>query len=111
MMQHRPRIGEVADLGGAEGLQVSCRAMGRSSFLNAPEQAHRAGFEAAVRDHRAGRLREAISAYEALLRRAPNDAEVLQLLGLALGQLGRHADAAVLLARSVQLKPDRPAVL
>jgi len=64
-----------------------------------------------VRDHRAGRLREAVSAYEALLRRAPNDAEVLQLLGLALGQLGRDADAAVLLARSVELKPDRPAVL
>jgi tetratricopeptide (TPR) repeat protein len=79
--------------------------------VNAPEQADRAGFAAAVRDHRAGRLREAVSAYEALLRRAPNDAEVLQLLGLALGQLGRDADAAVLLARSVELKPDRPAVL
>ena len=64
-----------------------------------------------MRDHRAGRLRQAVSAYETLLRRTPNDADVLQLLGVALAQLGRCADAVVLLARSLELKPDRPTVL
>ena len=63
-----------------------------------------------MREHRAGRLREAVSAYEALLRRTPDDADVLQLLGVALAQLGRQADGVVFLARSLELKPDRPTV-
>ena len=64
-----------------------------------------------MRDHRAGRLREAVSGYEALLRRTPNDADLLQLLGVALAQLARYAEAVVLLARSLELQPDRPTVL
>jgi len=71
----------------------------------------RRDLESAVRDHRAGRLREAVAAYENLLRRTPEDADLMQLLGLALGQLGNHAAAASVLARSLELKPDRPAVL
>ena len=67
--------------------------------------------ESAVRDHRAGRLREAVVAYENLLRRTPEDADLMQLLGLALGQLGNHAAAVSFLARSLELKPDRPTVL
>src|SRR5258708_13031003 len=67
--------------------------------------------ESAVRDHRAGRLREAVAAYENLLRRAPDDPDLMQLLGVALGQLGNHLHGARLLARSLELKPDRPTVL
>ena len=65
----------------------------------------------AVGHHRAGRLREAVGAYEALLRQTPNDADVLQLMGVALAQLGRQADGVGFLVRSLELKPDRPAVL
>jgi tetratricopeptide (TPR) repeat protein len=79
--------------------------------VNAVDQARQASLAAAVSAHRAGRLREAVAAYEALLQRAPNDADVLQLLGVALAQLGSCADAVVLLARSLSLKPDRPSVL
>ena len=67
--------------------------------------------ESAVRDHRAGRLREAVAAYESLLRRNPDDADLMQLLGVALGQLGDHEAGARFLARSLELKPDRPTVL
>lgn len=79
--------------------------------MGATDQADRAGLAAAVAEHRAGRLREAVSAYEALLRSAPNDADVLQLLGVALAQLGHQADGIVFLARSLEIKPDRPSVL
>jgi tetratricopeptide (TPR) repeat protein len=66
---------------------------------------------AAVHAHRAGRLHEAVAGYEALLQRTPNDADILQLLGVALAQLGSCADAVVFLARSLELTPDRPTVL
>ncbi|MBS0364471.1 MAG: tetratricopeptide repeat protein [Proteobacteria bacterium] len=79
--------------------------------MSATDPAGHASLAAAVRDHRAGRLREAVSAYEALLLRTPNDADLLQLLGVALAQLGRHAEGAVRLARSLELQPGRPGVL
>jgi tetratricopeptide (TPR) repeat protein len=79
--------------------------------VSATDQATRASLAAAVRDHRAGRLREAVSGYEALLRRTPNHADVLQLLGVALAQLGRYAEGVVFLTRSLELQPDRPSVL
>jgi tetratricopeptide (TPR) repeat protein len=66
---------------------------------------------AAVRAHRAGQLREAVAAYHALLQRTPDDADVLQLLGVALAQLGNCSDAVVFLSRSLELKADRPTVL
>ncbi len=79
--------------------------------MSAADEAHRASLAAAVRKHRAGQLREAVSAYEALVQRAPKDADLLQLLGVALAQLGREAEAAILLARSVEIEPKRPGVL
>jgi tetratricopeptide (TPR) repeat protein len=79
--------------------------------VNAVDQAQQAKLAAAVRAHRTGRLREAVATYEALLQRTPNDADILQLMGVALAQLGSCADAVVFLARSVELKPDRPTVL
>jgi tetratricopeptide (TPR) repeat protein len=82
----------------------------QATFVSVTDPTHQAALAAAVQNHRAGRLREAIIAYESLLQRAPNDADVLQLLGVALAQLGRHADGATFLARSLELKPDRPSV-
>ena len=78
--------------------------------MSATDQADRASLAAAVRDHRAGRLLEAVSANETLVRRTPHDADLLQLLGVALAQLGRHTDGVVFLTRSLELKPDRPTV-
>jgi tetratricopeptide (TPR) repeat protein len=75
------------------------------------DQAARDRLQSALRDHRAGRLRDAVAVYEDLLRRDPSDADVMQLLGVALGQLGEHEDAARLLAGSLDVKPDRPSVL
>ena len=79
--------------------------------MNAADQAKHAKLAAAARAHRAGRLREAVAGYEALLQRTPDDADILQLLGLALAQLGSCVDAVVFLSRSLSLKPDRPTVL
>lgn len=53
--------------------------------------------------HRAGRLADAIKAYQRILRRRPKDAQTLQLLGLAEHQAGRHARAATLIERAVAL--------
>lgn len=78
--------------------------------MSATDPSDRASLADAVRDHRAGRLREAVSAYERLLRRTPNDADLMQLLGVALAQLGRPTDGVALLARSLEIKPDRPSV-
>ena len=75
------------------------------------DKASRERLKVAVQDHRAGRLRAAIAAYEELLRRDPGDAEVMQRLGVALAQVGRHADGASLLAGSLEVEPDRPSVL
>jgi tetratricopeptide (TPR) repeat protein len=66
--------------------------------------------KAALREHRAGRLREAVAIYETLLRDAPHDADLMQLLGTALAQLGRYEDAVLLLAGSLEVQPDRPTV-
>jgi len=79
--------------------------------VNAVDQVKQAKLATAVRAHRAGRLRDAIADYEALLRHTPDDADILQLLGLALAQLGNSADAVTFLSRSLNLKPDRPGVL
>jgi Flp pilus assembly protein TadD len=51
--------------------------------MNSIDPARRRDLEAAVRHHRAGRLREAVAAYENLLRVTPDDADVMQLLGVA----------------------------
>jgi len=78
--------------------------------MSASNQHRRERLEAAVRHHRAGRLREAVAGYEELLRADADDADVLQRLGAALAQFGRPDAAAGYLARSLELEPDRPAV-
>ena len=79
--------------------------------MNAAEQARQTQLAAVVRAHRAGRLHEAVAGYEALLQRTPDDAHILQLLGVALAQSGRCANAVAFFASSLELKPDRPTVL
>jgi len=95
----------------ARGLWSQGRGPVTIRHMNSITPVARSRYEAAVRAHRAGRLPEAVAGYEELLRQAPTDADVLQLLGTALAQLGRHADGARFLARSLDIKPDRPSVL
>jgi tetratricopeptide (TPR) repeat protein len=82
----------------------------RENPLNAADQSKQAKLAAAVRAHRAGRLREAVADYHALLQRTPDDADILQLMGVALAQLGSYADAVASLSRSLNLRSDRPSV-
>jgi tetratricopeptide (TPR) repeat protein len=79
--------------------------------VNAVDQAMQVKLAAAVRAHRDGRLLEAVAGYEVLLQRTPDDADILQLLGVALAQFGSCAQAVVFLARSLELNPERPTVL
>ena len=56
--------------------------------------------------HQAGRLGEALAAYEAVAASSPDDADVLSLYGLALLQSGRLSDAAERLRRATVIRPD-----
>jgi tetratricopeptide (TPR) repeat protein len=67
--------------------------------------------ELAVRHQQAGRLREAVAIYQDILRAAPANADVMQRLGVALAQGGLPEEGARLLARSVELNPNKPTVL
>jgi tetratricopeptide (TPR) repeat protein len=78
--------------------------------MSAINTQRRERLEAAVRNHRAGRLPEAIAGYQELLGADRDDADLLQRLGVALAQFGRPDEAAGYLARSLELEPDRPAV-
>jgi tetratricopeptide (TPR) repeat protein len=83
----------------------------RNTSVDAIDQARHSKLAAAVGAHREGRLREAISGYKALLQRAPTNADVSHLLGIALAQVGNCAEAVVYFARSLSLKPDQASVL
>lgn len=48
--------------------------------------------------------------YEAMLRHDPANADLMQRFGVALAQLGRTEEGARLMARSLELQPDRPTV-
>jgi tetratricopeptide (TPR) repeat protein len=79
--------------------------------VTAEDPVGRRRLEAAVREHREGRLSNAVAAYEDMLRRDPGDADVMQRLGVALLQMGRSEEGVLLLAGSLEVEPDRPAVL
>jgi tetratricopeptide (TPR) repeat protein len=79
--------------------------------MTATDTAARQRLQAAVRAHRAGRVREAAVAYDELLRRDPENADVMQRFGAALAELGRTEEGAQWMARSLELEPDRPTVL
>jgi tetratricopeptide (TPR) repeat protein len=64
----------------------------------------------AVRLFRAGRIAEAEAALRALLAADPAVPEALELLGAALGVLGRHADALEVLDRARDARPSSASV-
>jgi tetratricopeptide (TPR) repeat protein len=61
---------------------------------------------AAMAHHRAGRLDEAIAAYQHVIDIAPSSAEIHNNLGMALRQRGRFDDAIAQYQLAVQIKPD-----
>lgn len=66
-------------------------------------------FEAALGEanalHKAGRLNEAASRYEALLQQTPNHAKILYFLGAAYASLGRLDQSVAVLERSLAQAP------
>lgn len=62
--------------------------------------------EQAVRMHQAGDIAGAASAYRALLEKNPRDAQLLNLLGVALLQLGNPTEAVALLREAARRRPD-----
>jgi len=72
--------------------------------MSAIDPTRRRELESAVRDHRQGRLRKAVAAYEKLLA-GPHDPDLMQLLRVAPRTSSNHLDGARLLARSLELKP------
>jgi protein O-GlcNAc transferase len=62
-------------------------------------------FEQAVAHHRSGRLAEAAALYRQILQSNPNDAEALQMLGLAAHQGGNTAEALELVGRAIAVNP------
>lgn len=78
-----------------------------SAGLRAREVGHTSDrLAAAVALHRAGRLDEAERAYRALLEESPDDADLLQRLGVVAAQVGRLQEAEALLADSLKHAPD-----
>src|SRR5688572_20297832 len=63
-------------------------------------------FADAVRHHKAGALAEAEALYRHALRRQPDNAEALQLLGLLNSQLGRASVGAALIKKALALRPE-----
>ena len=55
--------------------------------------------------HKAGEFAAALEIYEAVLRRDPANASCLNLMGSALGALGRPADAAHAIRAAIEFKP------
>jgi tetratricopeptide (TPR) repeat protein len=65
-------------------------------------------FQAAMVHHQAGRLREAEAMYREILAEQPEDADVLQLLGIAVFHQGRMPEALELLDRAAGIDPEAP---
>lgn len=55
--------------------------------------------------HRAGKLKDAVAAYRAVLKREPRNFDALYQLGIAHAQAGRFRDAAKCVARALELRP------
>jgi len=64
-----------------------------------------ARFDLAVAHARCGQLKEAVDEYNALVQTGSADVRVHHNLGLALRQLGRHAEAAMAFERATALAP------
>jgi len=65
----------------------------------------------AVRFHRAGRLDEAATLYQRILRSKPKHVDALHLLGLVAHQKGNNTQARTLVGKALRLQPRNPAFL
>ena len=71
-----------------------------------PQQSIDRAFTLALEHHRAGRLADAEEGYRAILARAPEHADSLNLLGVIALQVGDLKSALSLVRRAVELRPD-----
>jgi predicted O-linked N-acetylglucosamine transferase (SPINDLY family) len=71
-----------------------------------PQQSVDRAFARALEHHRTGRLAEAEKGYRAILQRAPQHADSLNLLGVIALQTGNVESAFALVQRAVALRPD-----
>jgi len=85
-------------------LSLGFCAHGQKTTPNATERLDRQ-FQAAVAQYESGRLPEAASALEALLREVPESFEVHELLGLVYSAQSQHVEASTHLEKAVRLKP------
>ena len=58
--------------------------------------------------HRSGRLAEAENVYKEILKIAPDHAEILNLLGLAVFQKGEYSAAAGFIRKAIRINPSNP---
>jgi protein O-GlcNAc transferase len=76
-----------------------------------PQTSAQTLFNAALENHKAGKLLDARPAYKLALEAAPGNWDALHLWGLLEMQLGEHQAACHLLERSLQLQPGNAATL
>ena len=69
-----------------------------------------ASLQQAVAHHRAGDLERAIQAYRQVLAARPRDADALHMLGVALAQTGRPADALPFIQGALEIYPNNAMV-
>lgn len=68
-------------------------------------------FQRAFAAHQAGKIEEAKSLYEQVLKKTPTDMETLYLLGTACSQLGKFVDATKYLKKALDIDPEHPETL
>src|SRR6266481_2822688 len=85
-------------------LLLACCARAQEAAPSATERLDRQ-FQAAVAQYESGRLPEAATALEALLREVPESFEVHELLGMVYAAQSQDAKASTHLEKAVRLKP------
>lgn len=60
----------------------------------------------AFEHHQAGRIAQAATEYNRILKLAPSNVDALHLMGVALRSYGRHKEAEAMFRRTVAVKPD-----
>lgn len=81
-----------------------------SAIVKLDQTSQAPSFDAAVRHHKAGRLDLAAAAYREVLRRRPDHADALHLLGIIDAQQGRLPQAVQRLQHAARLSPRNPEI-
>ena len=84
--------------------------LGAAASAAAPAADSREALARATRLHQAGRLEEAQGIYLRVLKREPENADALSLMGLLAHQAGRNDVAAELLGKALAVRPRRGGV-